>query len=50
MIRHPRYLELPWEVHWQAEPQADQHRLWWLIVGITLLSLFLIGVGVISGA
>lgn len=50
MIRHPHYLEIPWEVHWQAEPQADRHRLWWLIAGITLLSLFLIGVGVISGA
>jgi len=50
MIRHPHYLDIPWDVHWQAGLQADHHRLWWLIVTITLLSLFLIGVGVISGA
>ena len=50
MIRHPHYLDLPWNVHWEAEPQANHHRIWWLVMGITVVALFLIGVGVISGA
>jgi hypothetical protein len=49
MIRHPHYLDIPWEIHWQGEPQTGHRRLWWLVVGITLLALFLVGVGVISG-
>lgn len=50
MIRHPHYLDIPWDIHWQAEPHADHPRLWWWIVGITIVAMFLIGVGVISGA
>lgn len=49
MIRHPHYLDIPWDIHWQAEPQRHHRALWWLIAGITLMALFLIGVGVTSG-
>lgn len=48
MLRHPHYLEIPWDVHWQAEPRRHQI-LWWLIAAVTLLAAFLIGVGVTSG-
>lgn len=50
MIRHPHYLDIPWDIHWHAEPQGRHHRLmWWLVAGVTLLALFLIGVGVTGG-
>lgn len=50
MIRHPHYLEIPWEVHWHTEPDARHRLLWWLVAGITLLALFLVGVGVTGGS
>lgn len=48
MFRHPRYLEIPWEVHWnQAEARPHHHLL--LTAILILLAMFLIGVGVTSG-
>jgi hypothetical protein len=49
MFRHPHYLEIPWDIHWEPGAGVRHHHLWWLIAGITLLAVFLIGVGVSSG-
>ncbi len=49
MIRHPHYLEIPWSLHWHDEPHTVHHHLWWLIAALTILAIFLIGVGVTSG-
>ena len=49
MIRHPHYLEIPWEIHWRHGGTEPHRRLWWLIAGLVLLAMFLIGVGVTSG-
>lgn len=48
MLRHPKYLEIPWEVHWQRDKTEPHHHLWWLMA-LLLAALFLIGVGVTSG-
>ena len=48
MIRHPRYLELPWDLHWY--PAVKQHRhLWWLILLLVVLAMVMIGTGAASG-
>ncbi|HET9845607.1 MAG TPA: hypothetical protein VFQ02_07630 [Nitrospira sp.] len=48
MIRHPRYLELPWDLHWY--PAVKQHRhLWWLILLLVVLAIVMIGTGAASG-
>ena len=48
MIRHPRYLELPWDMPWC--PAGSQHRhLWWLILLLIVLALVMIGWGAASG-
>jgi hypothetical protein len=45
MIRHPRYLEIPWDMHSHHE-ESGPHRTPWLVVAVLiLLALFLIGVG-----
>jgi len=49
MIRHPRYLEIPWDVHWHAEETRPHQHFWRLIAGLVLLAMFVIGVGVTSG-
>lgn len=49
MFRHPKYLEIPWEVHWQHEETESHHHLWWLIVLLLVAAIFMIGVGVTSG-
>ena len=48
MIRHPHYLEVPWDVHWQPVVRHHRH-LWWLIALLVLLAIFMIGVGVTTG-
>jgi hypothetical protein len=49
MFRHPKYLEIPWEVHWQHEETESHHHLWWLIALLLVAAIFMIGVGVTSG-
>ncbi|HSN04535.1 MAG TPA: hypothetical protein VLS44_06095 [Nitrospira sp.] len=49
MFRHPHYLDIPWEVHWQPESGRHHRHLWWLIAALVLMAMFLIGVGVTSG-
>ena len=47
MFRHPRYLEIPWEVHWDHTQSRPHHLLLMLI--LIFMAMFLIGVGVTSG-
>jgi len=49
MFRHPRYLEIPWEIHWQPSRPWHHHWHWWVVLLVILSGLFLIGVGVTSG-
>jgi hypothetical protein len=49
MIRHPHYLDIPWDIHWEQESAGRHRHLWWLIAALVLLAMFLIGVGVTSG-
>lgn len=49
MLRHPHYLEVPWDLHWHHEARVSHYRLWWLVAMLTLLAVFLIGVGVTYG-
>ena len=49
MFRHPHYLDVPWDVHWHRESTGPRRHLWWLIIALTLLAIFLIGVGVTQG-
>ena len=49
MFRHPQYLEFPWAAEGHETVPRNHRLLWWLIAGVTLLALFLIGVGVTSG-
>ncbi len=48
MFRHPRYLEIPWVMHWD-DKEAEPHHHVLLTVILILLAMFLIGVGVTSG-
>lgn len=48
MLRHPHYLEVPWNIHWHRTTEPHRH-LWWIIALVVLLAIFLIGVGVTSG-
>ena len=50
MIRHPHYLDVPWDIHWQGAATGVHRHLWWLIAVLVLMAMFLIGVGVISGS
>jgi hypothetical protein len=50
MFRHPHYLDIPWNLHWQTGPHRHHNYLWWLIAAVTLMAMFLIGVGVTGGA
>jgi hypothetical protein len=49
MLRHPHYLDVPWNIHWNQEATRQHRHLWWLIAILILLGMFLIGVGVTSG-
>jgi hypothetical protein len=49
MLRHPHYLEVPWDIHGQCAATGSHRHLWWLIALLVLLAIFLIGIGVTSG-
>jgi hypothetical protein len=49
MFRHPKYLDIPWNIHWQQEETGRHRHLWWLMALLILAAMFLIGVGVTSG-
>jgi hypothetical protein len=47
VFKHPRYLDIPWEMHWHPDNAPGHH--WRLILLMIVAALFLIGVGVTSG-
>jgi hypothetical protein len=49
MIRHPRYLEIPWNIHWHEGESGPHRHVGTLMLILVLLATFLIGVGVTSG-
>lgn len=49
MFRHPKYLEIPWEMHWHREQTEPESRYWLIMILLILSAVFLIGVGVTSG-
>lgn len=48
MFRHPRYLEIPWDVHWDHRESEPHHHLLFMLI-LIFMAMFLIGVGVTSG-
>jgi hypothetical protein len=48
MYRHPRYLEIPWEVQWDHKESGPHHHVW-LILTLIVMAMLLIGVGVTFG-
>ncbi len=49
MLRHPCYLEIPWDLHQHRAGTGPHRRFWRLIAGVVLLAMFVIGIGVTSG-
>jgi len=49
MFRHPHYLDVPWDIHWQDGSAQSHRRRWWLMALVVLSAMFLVGVGVTSG-
>ena len=48
MMRHPHYLEVPWEIHSHSRGRQQRH-LWWLMLLLVVLAILMIGVGVTTG-
>lgn len=48
MFRHPRYLDIPWEVHWDQKDAGPHHQVL-LVLILIFMAMFLIGVSVTSG-
>ena len=48
MFRHPRSLEIPWQIHWD-EKEEEPHHHFLLTLILILVAMFLIDVGVTSG-
>jgi len=48
MFRHPRYLEMPWQIHWDEKEEEPHHHLLLTLI-LILVAMFLIGVNVTSG-
>ncbi len=48
MLRHPRYLEIPWEMHWDHKESGSHYHVFLMLI-LIFMAMFLIGVGVTSG-
>lgn len=48
MFRHPRYLEIPWDVHWAHRAGEPHYHVRFMLI-LILIAMFLIGIGVTSG-
>lgn len=48
MFRHPRYLEIPWQIHWDEKEEEPHHHLLLTLI-LILVAMFLIGISVTSG-
>jgi len=49
MLRHPHYLEVPWDMYEHRVTTGTHRHLWWLIAVLVLFAMFLIGVGATQG-
>jgi hypothetical protein len=43
-MRHPRYLEMPWDFHWNHETTSHHRYFWWLVALLVVTAVFLLGV------
>jgi len=43
-MRHPRYLEMPWDIHWNHGTRSHHRYFWWLIALLVVTAVFLLGV------
>jgi hypothetical protein len=48
MIRHPQFLEVPWDFHPVEGSKKPEHHVWWLILALLLVALCLIGIGLMG--
>ncbi len=49
MIRHPQFLEVPWDFHPVRQMRRDAHHAWWIVPALLLAALCLIGVTLTGG-
>jgi hypothetical protein len=47
MFRHPRHLNIPWDIQWRHD--AATHHHWWFIAVLVAAALLLIGVRATGG-
>ena len=47
MLRHPRYLNVPWDIQWRHGAATRHH--WWFIAVLIAAALLLIGVRATGG-
>jgi hypothetical protein len=47
MFRHPRYLDMPWDIPYRHDVGVRHH--WWLIAALIAAVLLLIGVRATGG-
>lgn len=47
MFRHPRYLNMPWDIPWRPDAGVRHH--WWFIAALIAAALLLIGVRATGG-
>jgi len=50
MFRHPKYLEIPWEIHWRQKETEPHRHLWWPLALLLLAIMLAIGTGITIGA
>ena len=48
MFRHPRYLEIPWDVHWDHKDSGPHHHVLLTLI-LIVIAMLLIGIGVTNG-
>lgn len=49
MFRHPKYLEIPWEIHWRHTETETHCHAWWLMALLFFVIMLIIGVEITSG-
>ena len=47
-MRHPRYLEMPWNFHWDRETTSHHRYFWWLVALLVVTAVFFLGARVMS--
>lgn len=49
MIRHPHFLEVPWDFHSAGDSHKHERHEWWIVMALLLAALCLIGIGLTGG-